>query len=72
MTGMDNTNVYAYFSISALFFSLPPSIIIEGPKLMQHAFSNVITSTSYPVSIEYVYTMTAFKSCWPIRPLENG
>lgn len=43
MTGMDSTNVYAYISIIALFFCLPPAIIIEGPKLMQHGFADAIS-----------------------------
>jgi len=42
MTGMDSTNVYAYISIIALFFCLPPAIIIEGPKLMQSGFADAI------------------------------
>lgn len=42
MTGMDSTNVYAYISIIALFFCLPPAIIIEGPKLLQHGFADGI------------------------------
>ncbi|CAI0463092.1 unnamed protein product [Linum tenue] len=42
MTGMDSTNVYAYISIIALFVCIPPAILIEGPKLMQHGFSDAI------------------------------
>ncbi|KAF7809046.1 triose phosphate/phosphate translocator, chloroplastic-like [Senna tora] len=42
MTGMDSTNVYAYISIIALFFCLPPAIFIEGPKLMEYGFGNAI------------------------------
>ncbi|XP_010259537.1 PREDICTED: triose phosphate/phosphate translocator, chloroplastic-like isoform X2 [Nelumbo nucifera] len=42
MTGMDSTNVYAYTSIIALFFCIPPAILIEGPQLMQHGFSDAI------------------------------
>lgn len=42
MTGMDSTNVYAYISIIALLFCIPPAIIIEGPQLMQHGFSDAI------------------------------
>ncbi|XVF03220.1 hypothetical protein REPUB_Repub04eG0242700 [Reevesia pubescens] len=42
MTGMDSTNVYAYISIIALFFCLPPAILIEGPQLMQHGFRDAI------------------------------
>ncbi|XP_051144623.1 triose phosphate/phosphate translocator, chloroplastic-like [Andrographis paniculata] len=42
MTGMDSTNVYAYISIIALLFCLPPAILIEGPQLMQHGFQDAI------------------------------
>ncbi|KAK1402200.1 Triose phosphate/phosphate translocator, chloroplastic [Heracleum sosnowskyi] len=42
MTGMDSTNVYAYISIIALLFFLPPEILIEGPKLMQYGFQDAI------------------------------
>lgn len=42
MTGMDSTNIYAYISIIALLFCLPPAIIIEGPQLMQHGFKEAI------------------------------
>ncbi|KAK0575237.1 hypothetical protein LWI29_035886 [Acer saccharum] len=42
MTGMDSTNVYAYISIIALLFCIPPAVIIEGPKLMQYGFRDAI------------------------------
>ncbi|KAJ6853651.1 triose phosphate/phosphate translocator, chloroplastic [Iris pallida] len=42
MTDMDSTNIYAYISIIALAFCIPPAIILEGPKLMQHGFSDAI------------------------------
>lgn len=42
MTGMDSTNVYAYISIIALIFCIPPAIIIEGPKLIQYGFMDAI------------------------------
>ncbi|EYU28857.1 hypothetical protein ABFS82_12G092700 [Erythranthe guttata] len=42
MTGMDSTNIYAYISIIALLFCLPPAILIEGPKLMQYGFKDAI------------------------------
>ncbi|XP_071722541.1 triose phosphate/phosphate translocator, chloroplastic-like [Rutidosis leptorrhynchoides] len=43
MTSMDSTNVYAYISIIALFFCIPPAIFIEGPQLMQYGFVNAIS-----------------------------
>ncbi|KAM6548324.1 hypothetical protein CsatB_020000 [Cannabis sativa] len=42
MTGMDSTNVYAYISIIALLVCIPPALIIEGPKLLQHGFQDAI------------------------------
>ncbi|KAF8021401.1 hypothetical protein BT93_G1747 [Corymbia citriodora subsp. variegata] len=42
MTGMDSTNVYAYITIIALVFCIPPAVIIEGPQLMQYGFREAI------------------------------
>ncbi|XP_065879187.1 triose phosphate/phosphate translocator, chloroplastic isoform X2 [Euphorbia lathyris] len=42
MTDMDSTNVYAYISIIALFVCIPPALIIEGPQLLKHGFSDAI------------------------------
>ncbi|KAK1426471.1 hypothetical protein QVD17_15145 [Tagetes erecta] len=42
MTDMDSTNLYAYISIIALVFCLPPAIILEGPQLLKHGFSDAI------------------------------
>ncbi|KAI5076004.1 hypothetical protein GOP47_0008069 [Adiantum capillus-veneris] len=42
MTGMDSTNLYAYISIIALVFCIPPAILMEGPALMQHGFADAI------------------------------
>ncbi|KAJ6833144.1 triose phosphate/phosphate translocator, chloroplastic [Iris pallida] len=42
MTDMDSTNIYAYITIIALAFCLPPAIILDGPKLLQHGFSDAI------------------------------
>ncbi|XP_022148988.1 triose phosphate/phosphate translocator, chloroplastic-like isoform X2 [Momordica charantia] len=42
MTGMDSTNVYAYTSIIALLFCIPPAVMIEGPQLLQHGFKDAI------------------------------
>ncbi|XP_068664847.1 triose phosphate/phosphate translocator TPT, chloroplastic [Aristolochia californica] len=42
MVDMDSTNVYAYISIIALFVCIPPAILVEGPKLMQHGFKDAI------------------------------
>lgn len=42
MTGMDSTNLYAYISIIALVFCIPPAIVMEGPTLLQHGFADAI------------------------------
>lgn len=42
MTGMDSTNLYAYISIIALLFCIPPAILMEGPALIQHGFADAI------------------------------
>nr|KAJ0226299.1 hypothetical protein LSAT_V11C100046380 [Lactuca sativa] len=42
MTTMDSTNLYAYISIIALFVCIPPAIILEGPQLLKHGFSDAI------------------------------
>ncbi|KAL6201406.1 hypothetical protein ACLB2K_025120 [Fragaria x ananassa] len=42
MTDMDSTNLYAYISIIALFFCLPPALILEGPQLLNHGFADAI------------------------------
>ncbi|OAY50108.1 triose phosphate/phosphate translocator, chloroplastic isoform X2 [Manihot esculenta] len=42
MTGMDSTNVYAYISIIALLFCIPPAVLIEGPQLIQYGFRGAI------------------------------
>ncbi|KAJ0876081.1 putative triose phosphate/phosphoenolpyruvate translocator, sugar phosphate transporter [Helianthus annuus] len=42
MTDMDSTNLYAYISIIALLFCIPPAIILEGPQLIKHGFSDAI------------------------------
>ncbi|KAH9708038.1 triose phosphate/phosphate translocator TPT [Citrus sinensis] len=39
---MDSTNVYAYTSIIALLFCIPPAVLIEGPQLMQYGFKAAI------------------------------
>ncbi|KAG9140362.1 hypothetical protein Leryth_019599 [Lithospermum erythrorhizon] len=42
MTNMDSTNLYAYISIIALIVCIPPALILEGPKLLEHGFSDAI------------------------------
>ncbi|XP_026382704.1 triose phosphate/phosphate translocator, chloroplastic-like isoform X7 [Papaver somniferum] len=42
MTDMDSTNLYAYITIIALFFCIPPAILIEGPVLLKSGFADAI------------------------------
>lgn len=42
MTDMDSTNLYAYISIIALIVCIPPALIVEGPVLLKHGFSDAI------------------------------
>ncbi|CAI9783685.1 unnamed protein product [Fraxinus pennsylvanica] len=42
MTDMDSTNLYAYISIIALVVCIPPALILEGPQLLKHGFSDAI------------------------------
>ncbi|KAG6581328.1 hypothetical protein SDJN03_21330, partial [Cucurbita argyrosperma subsp. sororia] len=42
MTDMDSTNVYAYISIIALLFCIPPAVIVEGPQLLKFGFNDAI------------------------------
>ncbi|KAJ0989375.1 hypothetical protein J5N97_007731 [Dioscorea zingiberensis] len=42
MVNMDSTNLYAYISIIALIVCIPPALIIEGPQLLRHGFSDAI------------------------------
>ncbi|KAK9116490.1 hypothetical protein Sjap_015437 [Stephania japonica] len=42
MIGMDSTNLYAYISIIALLFCIPPAIVVEGPQLTQYGFRDAI------------------------------
>ncbi|KAK9068820.1 hypothetical protein SSX86_012936 [Deinandra increscens subsp. villosa] len=42
MTDMDSTNLYAYISIIALVFCIPPAIILEGPQLLKYGFNDAI------------------------------
>nr|P49132.1 RecName: Full=Triose phosphate/phosphate translocator, chloroplastic; Short=cTPT; Flags: Precursor [Flaveria trinervia]CAA81385.1 triose phosphate/phosphate translocator [Flaveria trinervia] len=42
MTDMDSTNLYAYISIIALLFCIPPAVLFEGPQLLKHGFNDAI------------------------------
>ncbi|KAK1301741.1 hypothetical protein QJS10_CPB12g00999 [Acorus calamus] len=60
MVDMDSTNVYAYISIIALIVCIPPAIIIEGPQLMQHGFSDAIAKVGLTKFISDLFWVGMF------------
>ncbi|GKV01009.1 hypothetical protein SLEP1_g13608 [Rubroshorea leprosula] len=60
MTDMDSTNVYAYISIIALFVCIPPAIIIEGPQLMKHGFSDAVAKVGMTKFISDLFWVGMF------------
>ncbi|KAJ4901510.1 hypothetical protein Rs2_15461 [Raphanus sativus] len=60
MTDMDSTNVYAYISIIALFVCLPPAIIVEGPQLLKHGFSDAIAKVGMTKFISDLFWVGMF------------
>lgn len=50
----------------------PPTVVAPRVARPVPLVPDVLTIASCPVSTEPVATMTAFKSCLPGRPLENG
>ncbi|GKV47749.1 hypothetical protein SLEP1_g54616 [Rubroshorea leprosula] len=60
MTDMDSTNVYAYISIIALFVCIPPAIILEGPQLIKHGFSDAITKVGMTKFISDLFWVGMF------------
>ncbi|KAG9447795.1 hypothetical protein H6P81_013923 [Aristolochia fimbriata] len=60
MVDMDSTNVYAYISIIALFVCIPPAILVEGPQLLQHGFSDAITKVGMTKFISDLFWVGMF------------
>ncbi|XVE51392.1 hypothetical protein DITRI_Ditri02bG0036400 [Diplodiscus trichospermus] len=60
MTDMDSTNVYAYISIIALFVCIPPAIIVEGPQLIKHGFSDAIAKVGMTKFISDLFWVGMF------------
>uniref|UniRef100_A0A804MXD4 Sugar phosphate transporter domain-containing protein n=2 Tax=Zea mays TaxID=4577 RepID=A0A804MXD4_MAIZE len=60
MTDMDSTNVYAYISIIALIVCIPPALIFEGPKLMQHGFSDAIAKVGLTKFVSDLFLVGLF------------
>ncbi|CAL9241678.1 unnamed protein product [Arabidopsis halleri] len=60
MTDMDSTNVYAYISIIALFVCIPPAIIVEGPKLLNHGFADAIAKVGMTKFISDLFWVGMF------------
>ncbi|XP_010529169.1 PREDICTED: triose phosphate/phosphate translocator TPT, chloroplastic-like [Tarenaya hassleriana] len=60
MTDMDSTNVYAYISIIALFVCIPPAVIVEGPQLLKHGFSEAIAKVGMTKFISDLFWVGMF------------
>ncbi|KAJ0242607.1 Triose phosphate/phosphate translocator TPT [Hirschfeldia incana] len=60
MTDMDSTNVYAYISIIALIVCIPPAIIVEGPQLLKHGFSDAIAKVGMTKFISDLFWVGMF------------
>lgn len=60
MTDMDSTNVYAYITIIALFVCIPPAIIVEGPQLLKHGFSDAIAKVGMTKFISDLFWVGMF------------
>ncbi|CAA2986425.1 triose phosphate phosphate translocator, chloroplastic [Olea europaea subsp. europaea] len=60
MTDMDSTNLYAYISIIALIVCIPPAIIIEGPQLLKHGFSDAIAKVGLTKFISDLFWVGMF------------
>ncbi|PIA35121.1 hypothetical protein AQUCO_03600055v1 [Aquilegia coerulea] len=60
MTNMDSTNLYAYISIIALFVCIPPAIILEGPKLINHGFADAIAKVGMTKFISDLFWVGMF------------
>ncbi|KAL9668692.1 hypothetical protein QQ045_006230 [Rhodiola kirilowii] len=60
MTDMDSTNVYAYITIIALFVCIPPAILIEGPQLLKHGFSDAIAKVGMTKFISDLFWVGMF------------
>ncbi|KAK9068819.1 hypothetical protein SSX86_012935 [Deinandra increscens subsp. villosa] len=60
MTDMDSTNLYAYISIIALFVCIPPAIILEGPQLLKHGFSDAIAKVGMTKFISDLFWVGMF------------
>ncbi|XAR66504.1 hypothetical protein NMG60_11012772 [Bertholletia excelsa] len=60
MTDMDSTNVYAYISIIALIVCIPPAIVMEGPQLMKHGFTDAIAKVGMTKFISDLFWVGMF------------
>ncbi|KAI5657177.1 hypothetical protein M9H77_25970 [Catharanthus roseus] len=60
MTDMDSTNLYAYISIIALIFCIPPAIILEGPQLMKQGFGDAIAKVGLTKLISDLFWVGMF------------
>ncbi|KAL3522339.1 hypothetical protein ACH5RR_015173 [Cinchona calisaya] len=60
MTDMDSTNLYAYISIIALIFCIPPAVILEGPVLIKTGFNDAITKVGVTKFISDLFWVGMF------------
>ncbi|CAO2205006.1 unnamed protein product [Urochloa humidicola] len=60
MTDMDSTNVYAYITIISLFVCIPPTLFVEGPKLMQHGFADAIAKVGLQKMVTDLFLVGLF------------
>ncbi|KAJ8421181.1 hypothetical protein Cgig2_026985 [Carnegiea gigantea] len=60
MTDMDSTNIYAYITIIALLVCIPPALIVEGPQLIKHGFSDAIAKVGLTKFISDLFWVGMF------------
>lgn len=60
MTDMDSTNIYAYITIIALLVCIPPALIVEGPQLIKHGFSDAIANVGLTKFISDLFWVGMF------------
>ncbi|KAD3336846.1 hypothetical protein E3N88_32365 [Mikania micrantha] len=60
MTDMDSTNLYAYISIIALLFCIPPAAILEGPQLLKYGLNDAIAKVGMTKFISDLFWVGMF------------
>ncbi|KAL8214095.1 hypothetical protein R6Q57_003544 [Mikania cordata] len=57
---MDSTNLYAYISIIALLFCIPPAVILEGPQLLKYGLNDAIAKVGMTKFISDLFWVGMF------------